>query len=301
MRTIRTVAQLRGHLRLARRAERPIGLVATMGALHDGHLSLARRARRECEVVVMSLFVNPTQFNDSGDLAAYPRDEPTDAELAAAAGVDILFAPAAEEVYPPGFATTVSIAGITEMLEGRERGRGHFDGVATVVCKLLNMVGPDIAYFGQKDAQQVAVIRRLVRDLDIPVQIAVCPTVREADGLALSSRNVRLSASQRAAAPALHHALRAVEAAAAGLGATPEQALDRGRRALAQVGISPEYLTLSDPDSLQPVEDLNRPALALIAARFGEVRLIDNLLIEPTAAPTHPPRGGDPILGRQPA
>jgi pantoate--beta-alanine ligase len=301
MRTIRTVAQLRGHLRLARRAERPIGLVATMGALHDGHLSLARRARGECDVVVMSLFVNPTQFNDSGDLAAYPRDESTDAQLAAAAGVDILFAPAAEEVYPPGFATTVSIAGITEMLEGRERGRGHFDGVATVVCKLLNMVGPDIAYFGQKDAQQVAVVRRLVRDLDIPVQIAVCPTVREADGLALSSRNVRLSAPQRAAAPALHHALRAVEAAAARTGATPEQALDRGRHALVQAGITPEYLTLSDPDSLLPVQDLNRPALALIAARFGEVRLIDNLLIEPTAAPTHPPRGGDPVLGRQPA
>jgi pantoate--beta-alanine ligase len=301
MRTIRTVAELREHLRLARRAERGIGLVATMGALHDGHLSLARRARQECEVVVMSLFVNPTQFNDSGDLAAYPRDEATDAELAAAAGVDILFAPAAEEVYPPGFATTVSVAGVTEVLEGRERGRGHFDGVATVVCKLLNMVGPDIAYFGQKDAQQVAVIRRLVRDLDIPVSIAVCPTIREPDGLALSSRNVRLSASQRAVAPVLHRALRAIQSAAARPGATPAQALDDGRRALAQAGITPEYLTLCDPDSLRPVTGLDRPALALIAARLGDVRLIDNLLIEPAVGPTHPPRGGDPVLGRQPA
>jgi len=193
MNVIRSVAELRAALREPRRSGRTIGLVPTMGAFHEGHLSLMRRARRDCDVVVVSLFVNPAQFDDPADLERYPRDRARDKALAAEIGVDHLFAPDVKEVYPPGFATSVSVAGITETLEGAHRGRAHFDGVTTVVTKLFNMVGPDVAYFGQKDAQQALVICRLVRDLDMPVRIEVCPTVRETDGLALSSRNAHLS------------------------------------------------------------------------------------------------------------
>ncbi len=227
MKTVRTVAELRSELRPARRAEQTIGLVPTMGSLHEGHLSLVRRARAECDVVVVSLFVNPAQFGPGEDLAAYPRDEARDAELAAAEGVDLLFAPATAEVYPEGFATTVSVAGVTEVLEGdpASRGPGHFAGVATVVAKLLNMVQPEVAYFGQKDAQQALVINRLVRDLDIPVRVSVCPTVRDPDGLALSSRNAYLDPEERERAVALSRALRAAEAKVG------EGVLDRGERA----------------------------------------------------------------------
>jgi pantoate--beta-alanine ligase len=193
LRTLRTVSELRDALSAPRRAGDSIGLVPTMGALHDGHLSLIRRARADCDVVVVSLFVNPAQFNDAGDLSSYPRDEARDAALAAEAGADVLFAPPAEEVYPSGFSTTVSVSGLTEVLEGAHRGKQHFDGVTTVVAKLFNMAGPEVAYFGQKDAQQALVIERMARDLDIPVRIEVCPTVREPDGLALSSRNVHLT------------------------------------------------------------------------------------------------------------
>ena len=212
MKTVRTIADVRAELRPARRAERLIGLVPTMGALHEGHLSLIGHARATCEVVVVSLFVNPAQFNAAGDLAAYPRDEDRDAALAAEAGADLLFAPALHEVYPPGFGTTVHVSRLTETLEGEHRGVSHFDGVTTVVTKLLNMVGPDVAFFGQKDAQQALVVRALVRDLDLPVRIDVCPTVREADGLALSSRNVHLHGADRERALALHDALAAAEA-----------------------------------------------------------------------------------------
>ena len=184
MKTVRTIAELRRSLDLARAGGRCVGLVPTMGALHDGHLSLLRAAREECDVVVMSLFVNPAQFAAGEDLDAYPRDEAHDAELAANAGVDLLFAPAVAEIYPPGFATRVSVGGVSERLEGAARGVEHFEGVATVVTKLLNIAQPDVAYFGQKDAQQVAVIRRLVTDLDMRVRVAVCPTVREPGGLA---------------------------------------------------------------------------------------------------------------------
>ena len=208
MRTARSVADVREALRPARREERRIGLVPTMGALHEGHLSLVRRARADCDVVVVSLFVNPTQFNEAADLASYPRDEQRDAALAAETGADVLFAPPVEEVYRPGFATTVRVSGLTEHLEGAHRGTAHFEGVATVVAKLLNMVGPDVAYFGQKDAQQVAVIRRMAADLDLPVEIAACPTVREPDGLALSSRNVHLRGDDRERATALRRGLR---------------------------------------------------------------------------------------------
>ncbi|MGZ4174167.1 MAG: pantoate--beta-alanine ligase, partial [Solirubrobacteraceae bacterium] len=255
------------------------GLVPTMGALHEGHLSLIRRAREECDEVVVSLFVNPTQFDDPGDLSAYPGEEARDAALAEDAGVDYLFAPSALEVYPPGFATTVSVGDVTEVLEGAHRGRGHFDGVATVVTKLFNMVAPDVAYFGQKDAQQAVVIRRLVRDLDIPVRIEICPTVREPDGLAMSSRNEHLAGSERERATALHRALEAVQTAVSGGERDAGAALARGREQLAQSELEPEYLELVTTDTLAPVSAIDGEVLAVVAARVGATRLIDNQII----------------------
>ncbi|HEY6780813.1 MAG TPA: pantoate--beta-alanine ligase, partial [Thermoleophilaceae bacterium] len=211
MRTVRSVAELRELLAPERRARRRIGLVPTMGAFHEGHLSLMRAARAACDLVVVSLFVNPAQFAAGEDLDAYPRDEARDAALAAEQGVDVLFAPPGDEVYPPGFSTTVAVAGLTDVLCGDpgRRGPEHFSGVTTVVAKLLNMVGPDVAYFGQKDAQQALVVRKLARDLDIPVEVEVCPIVRDPDGLALSSRNVYLSPAERERALGLSRALRA--------------------------------------------------------------------------------------------
>src|SRR5436190_17735411 len=214
---VRTNAELRDALEAARRDGRTIGLVPTMGSLHEGHLSLLRAAGRRCDVVVMSLFVNPAQFGPGEDLESYPRDEARDLELAEQAGVDLIYAPRAEEVYPEGFATSVEVGGgLTDVLDGApdQRGAGHFRGVATVVAKLLNSVGPDVAFFGQKDAQQAIVIRRMVRDLDFPVELEVLPTVREPDGLAMSSRNAYLSERERRRATALIQALRAAEAVA---------------------------------------------------------------------------------------
>jgi pantoate--beta-alanine ligase len=277
--TVRTVADLRAALRDARRAERTIGLVPTMGALHEGHLSLIRAARAANDVVVVSLFVNPAQFDEAADLSAYPRDEARDAAAAERAGADLLFAPSADEVYPPGFATTVRVAGLTEHLEGEHRGAGHFEGVATVVCKLLNMVGPDTAYFGQKDAQQAAVIRRLVRDLDIPARIEVCPTVREPDGLALSSRNVHLEGPDRERALALKRALDTAGDAIAG-GERDPRAIERaGRAAMAQLGVEAEYVAVVRPDDLRPVERIDGAVLVAVAARVGSTRLIDNTIL----------------------
>jgi pantoate--beta-alanine ligase len=251
-----------------------------MGAFHDGHLSLIHRAREQCEVVVVWLFVNPTQFNDSGDLDLYPRDEQRDAELARAAGVDYLFAPSASEVYPAGFATSLSVAGVTEGLESEYRGRGHFDGVATVVAKMFNMVGPDVAYFGQKDAQQVAVVRRMVRDLDMPVRVEICPTVRAPDGLALSSRNVRLSPDERRRAAALNRALEAVRSAVtAGGERDPETATEAARADLAASGVQLDYLELVDAETMAPVATIEGDVLAVIAGRLGDTRLIDNTMI----------------------
>jgi pantoate--beta-alanine ligase len=254
-----------------------------MGAFHAGHHSLMRAAREEMDAVVVSLFVNPAQFNDPGDLAAYPRSEANDAAEAAELGVDVLFAPPVSEVYPDGFATTVSVAGLSEILEGAERGPGHFAGVCTVVCKLLNMVAPDVAYFGQKDAQQVAVVQRMVRDLDMTPRIEVLPTVREPDGLALSSRNVRLNAVDRQRALALSKALRAAQAAVA----AGERDADAIRaKAIAQMGdVEPEYLAIVDPVSFTPLTTIVAPALVAIAAHVGPVRLIDNLILEPVPAP----------------
>src|SRR3954471_12926283 len=209
MRTIRTVAEMRAWLGNARAESRTVALVPTMGAFHAGHHSLMRAAREEQDSVVVSLFVNPAQFNDTRDLAAYPRTEANDAAEAAELGVDVLFAPPVSEIYPDGFATTVQVTRLSEIFEGAERGPGHFAGVCTVVNKLLNIVGPEAAYFGQKDAQQVAVVKQMVRDLDMTARIEVLPTVREPDGLALSSRNVRLSPADRARALGLSRALRA--------------------------------------------------------------------------------------------
>ncbi len=276
MRVIRDV----GTLRTALAGGGRIGLVPTMGAFHEGHLSLIRAARAACDLVVVWLFVNPTQFNEAADLANYPRDEERDAALAAASGADILFAPTVEQVYPAGFATTVTVAGLGETLEGAHR-PGHFAGVATVVAKMLNMAGPDVAYFGAKDAQQVAVVRRMVRDLDIPTRIEVLPTVRDADGLALSSRNVRLDAEERGRATALYRGLcagRAVLAAgehdAAALTKLVEETLVRA-------GVAVEYVAVVDADTFALLVRVEGPALVVVAGWVGATRLIDNLEVAP--------------------
>jgi pantoate--beta-alanine ligase len=275
---------MRAWLGNARAEGRAVGLVPTMGAFHAGHHSLMQAARAEQDSVVVSLFVNPAQFNDTRDLAAYPRTESNDAVEAADLGVDVLFAPPVTEIYPEGFATTVQVAGLSELLEGAERGPGHFAGVCTIVSKLLNIVGPDVVYFGQKDAQQVAVVKRMVRDLDMPVRIEVLPTVREPDGLALSSRNVRLSPGDRARALGLSRALRAAgEAVAAG-----ERDADRVRAAaLAELGdLEPEYLALVDPLTFVPLHTVSARTLVAVAAKVGPVRLIDNIVLEPVPVAT---------------
>ncbi|HEX3616206.1 MAG TPA: pantoate--beta-alanine ligase [Solirubrobacteraceae bacterium] len=285
MRTLRTVSELKAALAQPRRAGRRIGLVPTMGALHEGHLSLIRRARGECDEVVVSLFVNPTQFNESGDLAAYPRDEARDAVAAADEQVDYLFAPSAAEIYPDGFATTVSIAGITELLEGVHRGREHFDGVATIVSKLFNIVAPDVAYFGQKDAQQTVVIRRLVRDLNMAVQIEVCPTVREPDGLAMSSRNAHLSPAERDRATALYQALATAQVLTAAGETEVATILAAAEAELEDPQVKVEYLQIVNPETLVPITSVGGPALALVAAWVGQTRLIDNQLLSvPTSS-----------------
>jgi pantoate--beta-alanine ligase len=282
MRTVRTVAELRAALAPARREGLTIGLVPTMGALHEGHLSLIRRAREQCDRVVVSLFVNPAQFNEQSDLERYPRQEARDAGLAAEAGAELLFTPSAEEVYPPGFATTVEVLGITERLEGAARGSEHFRGVCTVVTKLLGMALPEIAYFGQKDAQQVVVIRRLVRDLNLPVQIEVGPTVREPDGLAMSSRNALLTPDQRARALSLYRALSAAAEHACSGERSAEALLHAAREAMTPFAVEPEYLALVDPDTMEPVTRLHASALLAVAAHVGAIRLIDNITIDPT-------------------
>jgi pantoate--beta-alanine ligase len=281
MRTIRTIAEMRAWLGNCRAENRSVGLVPTMGAFHAGHHALMRAAREACDEVVVSLFVNPAQFGEAADLAAYPRDEARDATLAQEAGADVLFAPAPAEVYPPGFATTVAVAGpLTASLEGAHRGAAHFAAVATVVTKLLNMAQPDVAFFGQKDAQQVVVVRRVVRDLDLPVRIEVVPTVREPDGLALSSRNVHLRDGDRERALALSAALDVAR-----------ERLERGERdatavaragaaAMRERGVDPEYLAVVDPRTLAPLEAVDGAALVAVAARVGPTRLIDNVLVE---------------------
>ncbi len=286
MRTLRTVGELRAALGPARESGSTIGLVPTMGALHEGHLSLIRRAREQCEVVVVSLFVNPSQFNERSDLERYPRSERHDAGLAAEAGADLLFAPSVEEVYPPGFATAVEVLGLTDRLEGAARGASHFRGVTTVVTKLLCMTMPDTLYLGQKDAQQVVVLRRLVADLNLPVQIEALATVRESDGLALSSRNALLDPAARTQALALYGALRAAGAQAEAGERSARTLLDAAHGALAAAGVRPDYVALVDPGTLEPLSELDRPALLAIAAQVGGVRLIDNATLEPASRPS---------------
>lgn len=275
--------ELRAALEPLRREGRSIGLVPTMGCLHEGHLSLLRAARAECDVVVMSLFVNPTQFGPEEDLDRYPRDEERDLRLAGEAGADFLYAPPVEAVYPEGFATYVAVEGqLTGVLDGDDARRGpeHFRGVTTVVAKLFNSVGPDVAYFGQKDAQQAAVIRRMVRDLDFPLRIEVLPIVREPDGLAMSSRNAYLDDDSRERAVALSRALGLAAERAPIDGLVP--ALAAARAELRSAGIEAEYLEARDPEDLSPVTELgDRPVLIAVAAPVGGARLIDNVLVKP--------------------
>jgi pantoate--beta-alanine ligase len=278
MKIVRSIEEARSAVREARSGS--VGLVPTMGALHEGHLSLVRAARAHDDLVVVSLFVNPTQFAANEDLGSYPRTEARDAELAAEAGADILFAPTVEEIYPHGFATTVHVAGITEVLCGAHRGAGHFDGVATVVTKLFQIIAPDAAYFGQKDAQQLLVIRRLVRDLDIPVRIVACPIIREPDGLAMSSRNTYLDPASRERATALNRALDAAQAAVARGQTGAGDVLTAARRVLAEAGIEPEYLELRSADDLTELDSVGDAALLAVAAQVGPARLIDNRILE---------------------
>jgi pantoate--beta-alanine ligase len=282
VKTVRDATTAREALAAARRESRTIGLVPTMGSLHEGHLSLLRAARRRCDVVVMSLFVNPAQFGPGEDLGSYPRDEERDVALAKAEGVDLLYAPAVDEVYPEGFATAVEVGnGLTEVLCGDpdRRGPAHFRGVTTIVAKLLNTIGPHVAFFGQKDAQQAIVIGRMVRDLDFPTRIEVLPTAREPDGLAMSSRNAYLDAAERERALALSRALRAAEREAEA-GRSLAAALEAARGILRDSGVEPEYLEARDAEDLATVESFNgRPVLVAVAARVGKARLIDNTVI----------------------
>jgi pantoate--beta-alanine ligase len=290
MKTVRSRTELRQALVEPRHQGKRIGLVPTMGFFHDGHISLMRQARRDCDVVVVSLFINPAQFAPGEDLDSYPRGEDRDAELAALEGVDLLWTPDAEQMYPEGFATAVEVANdLTGVLEGdpNQRGPSHFRGVTTVVAKLFNSVQPDVAYFGRKDAQQAVVIERMTRDLDFPVQVEVLPTVRDDDGLALSSRNAYLDPEQRERAAAISRALRAAEQAALE-GETSTSALVRAARdELRRAGIEPEYVEARSAEDLSPITELNgRPVLVALAARVGRARLIDNVMITPPTTET---------------
>ena len=277
---ITTLADLHQQVAAWKAKGESIGLVPTMGALHAGHLSLVHAARTECDRVIVTIFVNPTQFNSAQDLASYPRTEAADAALLAPLGVDVIFAPAPDQVYPAGFATQITVSGVADPLEGALR-PGHFAGVATVVAKLFGMTQADRAYFGQKDWQQLQVVHRMVADLNMKVQVIGCDTLREADGLAMSSRNARLSAQARAAAPALYAAMTAV-AASVTEGGQAVNALKAARKALLDAGFERvEYIALHDGETMQPSTDLSRPLRLLAAAWLGGVRLIDNLAVTP--------------------
>jgi pantoate--beta-alanine ligase len=286
MRVVRTIAETRSALRELRAGHRTVGLVPTMGALHAGHISLVRAARAHCDVVAATIFVNPTQFGPNEDFSKYPRTFDEDCRLLAQEGVDLLFAPAAEEMYPAGSTTFVEVEDISNRLDGVSR-PGHFRGVATVVAKLFHIIGPDRAYFGQKDAAQVAVLRRMVRDLNFPLELVVCPTVREPDGLALSSRNRYLSPPERQIALVLQRTL--VEMGKnAGDGETRSECLlEAGLKILAaEPTIRLDYLRIVSPDTLEEINDIQNGALVAIAAWVGSTRLIDNLLLPPRSAAT---------------
>ena len=273
---IRTVAELRPLVRAWKATGDLVGVVPTMGALHEGHLSLARRGKAECARVITTIFVNPKQFNNPDDLKKYPRTEEADVALLASVGVDVVFIPQPDEVYPEGFITTVSVGGVSEPLEGRMR-PGHFDGVATVVTKLFVMTMADQGYFGQKDWQQLQVVLRLVRDLNLPITIVGCETIREADGLAMSSRNVRLTPQGRAVAGVLYSALTAA-AQDIRAGHADRMAIREAAEKVRAAGFERvEYIELRDAETLMPSDDVRRPRRMLAAAWLDGVRLIDNI------------------------
>ena len=277
--TIKTIAEMRAACAEARRGAKRLGFVPTMGALHEGHLSLVRGARARCDAVAVSIFVNPTQFGPNEDFSKYPRSFERDCTMLEAEGVDLLFAPSVEEMYPPGAVTFVTVEGLSEKLCGRSR-PGHFRGVTTVVSKLFHIVEPDLAFFGQKDAAQAAIIRKMVGDLNLPVEIVVCPIVREPDGLALSSRNAYLDAKQRRSATVLHRALQRVEDLAAKDERRSAALIEAARRVFQEEpAVRVDYVEIVDNETLDPVADVSRGALVAVAAYLGSTRLIDNLLI----------------------
>jgi pantoate--beta-alanine ligase len=274
-----TIAETRSACARIRAEGKTLGLVPTMGALHQGHLSLVQAAQASCDVVAVSIFVNPTQFGPKEDFAGYPRELEQDCETLESAGVDLVFAPSAGEMYPAGASTFVEVTGLSDRLDGASR-PGHFRGVATVVTKLLHIFSPDHAFFGQKDAAQVAILRKMVRDLLFPVELDVCPTVREPDGLALSSRNSYLSAEQRRQALVLSRALLAVEREAKAGDHESGKLIAIALRILAEEpGVEVDYCRVVDPDTLEDIPDVGRGALVAVAARVGSTRLIDNLLL----------------------
>jgi len=281
---IRTVAWMKEAARLARAENKIVGLVPTMGALHAGHLALVERARRECSQVVTSIFVNPTQFGPKEDLAKYPRTFEADSQKLAEAGVDAIFAPQPADVYPPGYRTYVNVEGLSDRLEGRSR-PGHFRGVATVVLKLFEICRPAYAYFGRKDAQQVRIISQMVRDLNVDVEIVICPIVRETDGLALSSRNAYLGAEEREAALVLSRALTAArEELGSGTRDTLALQTTMQRIFAAEPRAALDYAEIVDADTFEPVTRVSRACYVLVAAFLGKTRLIDNLYIEPASS-----------------
>lgn len=280
MKVVKSIASLRAELAEARRSNLSVGFVPTMGALHDGHLSLIQRARSETDVVVVSIFVNPMQFNDQSDLANYPRDLAGDGELVAAERADVLFAPDVAEIYPPTFKTVVAVHDLTEPLEGVIRGTAHFSGVTTVVAKLFNIVQPTVAYFGQKDAQQALIVQRMVRDLAFAIRITICPTVREADGLAMSSRNARLDADARPRAIALKQGLDVADEMIAAGERDVGAVVGAATRRMAELDVEPEYFDVVSADDLTPLKSIKGRVLVAVAARVSGVRLIDNMLIQ---------------------
>jgi pantoate--beta-alanine ligase len=279
MRICKSIEDMRAASRAARHAGRRIGFVPTMGALHEGHLSLARAAKASCDVVAASIFVNPTQFGPTEDLAKYPRNFERDRELLENEGVELLFAPSVEEMYPAGDVTWVTVEGLSAKLDGRSR-PGHFRGVTTVVAKLFHIVEPDAAFFGQKDAAQVAIIRRMTAGLNFPVEIVACPIVREPDGLAMSSRNAYLDPKQRKQALALHRSLlRAKKSWNSGECNAAKIVAAAQEEFAEEKSVRLDYFEIVDPDNLDPLDDVGNGALVAVAAFVGQTRLIDNLVL----------------------
>lgn len=279
MEITRTIGEMRRASHEAKTAGKRLGFVPTMGALHEGHLSLVRAARAQCEVVAASIFVNPLQFGPKEDFSKYPRTFERDCELLKKESVDFIFAPSAEEMYPAGAITYITLEGLSEKLCGKSR-PGHFRGVATIVAKLFNILQPDFAFFGQKDAAQHAILRRMVRDLNMPVQLVVCPIVREADGLAMSSRNIYLSTHERREALVLSRSLQQIERDFDAGERDASKLIEAGKQVFASApSVRMDYLEIVDPDSLEALAEIDRPALVAVAAFVGNTRLIDNITL----------------------